>query len=223
MIRADFRFFRDARTPPSFFMVMTIDTTSLPQDLAACHGMIRSLAEEVESQARLNEQLEHRIQLLLRRYYGPRAERYDPKQLLLMANEALAPAAVEETEETEEPRSPPRRRRRRKGRREAWAALPRKRVEHPVAPEERICFDCGKEKAKIGEDVSEEIEYNPASLFVIEHVKPKFACRDCENGVTTAPTPPRPIEKGVPGPGMLAHVAVSKFLTIPRTQYPNCA
>jgi len=175
--------------------------------------MILSLIEEVEKQTRLNEQLKNRIQLLLRRYYGPRAERYDPNQAMLLSKETLAPAAVEdapppEEEESEEPKPKRKRRSRRESRRE----LERRRIEHEVPAEELTCGCCGEPMKKIGEDVSEEIEYIPASVFVIEHVKPKYACRKREDDVTTARTPPRVIEKGVPGPGMLAHVAVSKYV-----------
>lgn len=191
---------------------MDIDTGALPADLALCHEMILSLVGEVEKQTRLNEKLEHRIQLLLRRYYGPRAERYDPNQLLLVAKEELAPARPEAAPLEDEPEETKPRRRRRRSRRDARRELPRKRVEHPVPERDLACGCCGEPLTKIGEDVSEEIEYEPASVFVIEHVRPKYACRKCEEGVTTAPAPPRVIEKGVPGPGMLAHVAVSKFL-----------
>ena len=193
---------------------MKIDTASFPDDLALCQEMIRSLVEENAKKVSEIERLRNRIQLLLRRYYGPRAERYDPNQALLIAKEMLASPAVEdapppEKEEVEEAKP---RRRKRRSRREARRELPRKRVEHPVPAEDLVCGCCGEARTKIGEDVSEEIEYEPASVFVIEHVKPKYACRKCEDGVMTAPTPPRVIEKGVPGPGMLAHVAVSKYV-----------
>src|SRR5437667_7899784 len=63
---------------------------------------------------------------------------------------------------------------------------------------------------KIGEDVSERLEFIPASLQVIEEVRPKYACaKGC--GVAAAEKPAAPIEKGLPGPGLLAHVAVSKY------------
>ncbi|MHC4252931.1 MAG: IS66 family transposase, partial [Planctomycetota bacterium] len=191
---------------------MDIDTGALPADLALCHEMILSLVDEVGKRQTLVEKLEHRIQLLLRRYYGPRAERYDPNQLTLLAEEELAPARPEAAPLEEEPHEARPRRRRRRSRRDARRELPRKRVEHPVPERDLACGCCGEPLTRIGEDVSEEIEYEPASVFVIEHVRPKYACRRCEDGVTTAPAPPRVIEKGVPGPGMLAHVAVSKYL-----------
>jgi transposase len=59
--------------------------------------------------------------------------------------------------------------------------------------------------------VTEELEYIPADLFIIEHVRGTYACRKCQEGVAMADLPPRPIEKGRPGAGLLAHVVVSKY------------
>ena len=63
---------------------------------------------------------------------------------------------------------------------------------------------------QFGEDVSEQLERVPASYKVIQHVRPKFACGACEQ-VVQAPAPARPIDQGLPGPDLLAHVLVSKF------------
>jgi transposase len=59
---------------------------------------------------------------------------------------------------------------------------------------------------------SEQLEHTPASLFVIEHVQVTYACRKCQEQVVTAPKPPQPIEKGVAGPGLLAHVITAKYV-----------
>jgi transposase len=63
---------------------------------------------------------------------------------------------------------------------------------------------------KLGEDVSEVLEYIPASFFVVRHVRPKLSCTGCDC-IVQAPAPSRPIERGVAGPGLLAHVLVSKY------------
>jgi transposase len=65
--------------------------------------------------------------------------------------------------------------------------------------------------ARIGEEVKEQLEYVPASFYVLQTVRGKYACRRCEEGVVTAPVPAQPIDKGLPGPGLLAHVMVSKY------------
>jgi transposase len=77
-------------------------------------------------------------------------------------------------------------------------------------PAHNCCPDCGGALRQFGEDVSEQLERIPASFKVIRHVRPKFACAGCES-VVEAPAPARPIERGLPGPGLLAHVLVSKY------------
>jgi transposase len=86
--------------------------------------------------------------------------------------------------------------------------LPREVITH--LPAHNCCPDCGGALRKFGEDVSEQLERIPASFKVIRHVRPKFACADCEH-VVEAPAPARPIERGLPGPALLAHVLVSKY------------
>jgi transposase len=72
------------------------------------------------------------------------------------------------------------------------------------------CPDCGSKLRHFGEDVSEQLEYIPDSFKVIRHVRPKFSCTGCDR-LVEAPAPSRPIERGLAGPGLLAHVIVSKF------------
>ncbi len=72
------------------------------------------------------------------------------------------------------------------------------------------CAACGGELRKFGEDTSEQIEYIPESFKVLRHVRPKFACANCDH-VVTAPAPSRAIERGLAGPALLAHVLVSKY------------
>jgi transposase len=73
------------------------------------------------------------------------------------------------------------------------------------------CPDCGTQREKISEVVSEQLEYTPASLIVVEHVQVTYACKPCQQHVITANKPPQPIEKGVPGPGLLAHLIAQKY------------
>ncbi len=89
------------------------------------------------------------------------------------------------------------------------AHLPREDVQYPAA---EVCPSCGgTHLIKLGEDITEVLEKIPARLKVIRHIRPKFSCRACDT-ITQAPSPDLPIERGRPGPGLLAHVVVSKYL-----------
>ncbi len=88
------------------------------------------------------------------------------------------------------------------------ATLPRESVVHAAAC---TCPGCGGVLKQIGEDVAEQLEFIPEHFKVIRHVRPKFACGKCSTLVQAA-APSRPIDKGIAGPGLLAHVAVSKYL-----------
>jgi transposase len=79
-----------------------------------------------------------------------------------------------------------------------------------VPPEERPCPDRGAIRRPFGAEVREQLEYAPASSVVIPHVRPEHACESCRTHVATAERLPEPIEKGLPGPGLRAQIAVSK-------------
>ena len=86
--------------------------------------------------------------------------------------------------------------------------LPRETRRHE--PKQSVCPQCQGELRKLGEDVSEMLEYVPASFRVIRHVRSKLSCAKCDC-IVQAEGPSRPIERGVAGPGLLAHVLVSKY------------
>lgn len=190
-----------------------LDTDSpLPEDLESAHRLIRELLATLREQTHLNTHLQHQLEQLLRRLYGKKSEKLDPNQLLLFAREILeaggpeiTPEPVPAAEAAPRPPVPGH------GRKPLPASLPRRRIVHDVPPEERPCPDCGGDRACIGEEVREQLEYVPASLVVLQHVRPKYACARCQAHVVIAERLPEPIEKGSPGPGLLAHVAVSKY------------
>jgi len=94
------------------------------------------------------------------------------------------------------------------GRRPLPGHLPRQIRKHE--PEQQACPDCGGKLRRLGEDVSEVLEYIPASFFVIRHVRPKLSCTGCDC-IVQAPAASRPIDRGLAGPGLLAHVLTAKF------------
>src|SRR5260370_1003833 len=166
----------------------------LPDDLALCHEIIRQQADTIQESQRRIEQLEHQVELLLRRQYGPRRESVDPPQLRLFTHDATDDVSEGTTEEPSEPvDAEPKRRWRRGGRQTPPESLPRKRIEYELSPEELPCPDCGHTRTKIGEEVSEQLEYVPSSLFIIQHARFRYACRACQEHVALADKPPQPI------------------------------
>ncbi|HSN23473.1 MAG TPA: IS66 family transposase zinc-finger binding domain-containing protein, partial [Methylomicrobium sp.] len=85
------------------------------------------------------------------------------------------------------------------------------RIEHRHEPESCTCGRCGKDLVKIGEDVTEQLDVEPAKFFVHRHIRPQYACRHCET-ITAAPIPPAVIDGGMAAIGLLTWVMISKFL-----------
>jgi len=181
---------------------------NLPNDLAQCHALIQEFATTLEEEQRLRKQFEQQVEHLLKRLYGPRAERIDPAQLALFAQEM---AAAPEAEVLPEENAPAPKPRKGHGRKPLPKELPRKRIVHDVPAEQKVCPECGADKKCIGEDVSEQLEYIPASVVVLEHVRLKYACPCCQEHVAVADKPAQVLEKGLAGPGMVAHVLTSKY------------
>jgi transposase len=187
---------------------------ALPDDLVILRQMVRELLDALRQTRRENEQLQHRLDLLLRRLYGPRTERFDPNQPLLIpdAFEPVTPDPADAAPPPPEPRPEPARKARPHGRRPLPKDLPREPRVYVLTEAERRCPECGEDRTKIGEEHSEQLDYRPASLFVIDHLRCTYACPRCEGQVITAGKPPQPIDKGLPGPGLLAHVATEKYV-----------
>jgi transposase len=161
----------------------------LPDDVATLQRLVLELLASLQQHQRDNESLRHRLDLLLRRLYGPRGERLDPDQLLLFA-ELLAGADTTAPTEPEEPKKPPRRGKPH-GRGRLPQQLPREPQHHKLTEAERLCPGCGQARIDIGVDKSEQLEYRPASLFVIEHFVHKYACPCCSRSAATLPGPLR--------------------------------
>ena len=90
------------------------------------------------------------------------------------------------------------------------ADLPRVPRIYDLNDEEKIC-PCGCELTYITDEKSEQLEYIPAKIFVIEHIKKKYACKQCEEIIKTAKMPALPIPRSIAAPGLLSHILVSKF------------
>ncbi|NOQ78419.1 MAG: IS66 family transposase [Gammaproteobacteria bacterium] len=100
--------------------------------------------------------------------------------------------------------------RKKPGRKPLPKDLPREQIRYELSEEEQIC-GCGHHLHEMGEDKSEQLEIIPAQVKVIEHIRVKYACRHCDNGIKTASKPAQPIEKSIASASLLAHIAVAKY------------
>lgn len=185
-------------------------TTPLPTDIGTLQAMVRELLATVADLRKTVEAQQHRIDDLTRRLYGKKSER--------ITGDTSAPGEVPPVAT---PVDPPPRRRRGHGRRPLPGHLPRERVEFDLSDAEKACPCCGRARQRIGAETSEQLDYRPASLFVVERVRHTYACPTCSRTadpaddpiptITTAALSAQPIDKGLPGPGLLAHVVVSKY------------
>lgn len=195
---------------------MDVDLAHLPDDAASLKRIVAELAaanDVLEKEKRLNaltiEQLKLQIARLRRMQFGSSSERIgrELEQLELQLDDLQQEAAFSQARlpgnglgalrgEPEKPFRKP-----------LPEHLPRQDEVHQPAC---ACPDCGAEMKVLGEDVTEVLEYVPGSFKVIRHVRPKLACRACEK-IVQMPMPFLPITRGRPGPGLLAHVLVSKY------------
>ncbi len=179
-------------------------------DHEALKALIFLQREQLASRDNEIEHLKLLIAKLRRMQFGRKSEKLDREiaQLELRLDEleatqaekaapSQAPAAAIPTVSAAKP-----------ARRPLPEHLPREVKKYP--PKQKACPDCGGELKHLGEDISEILEYVPAHFKVIQQVRPKLACACCER-IVQAQAPSRPIERGIAGPGLLAHVLVSKY------------
>lgn len=181
---------------------MLDQTLTLPDDPEELRSFTARLLAEVKAQAILIEKLRHQLAGHRAHRFGASSETAEQLQLALETSEIAAAAMtarlrLPDVEEKGQPK-----------RRPIPDHVPRMVVE--ISPTADACADCGGQLRRIGEDVTEELEYVPGRFIVNRIVRPRLACACCERFVQ-APLPSRPIERGRPGPGLLAHVLVSKY------------
>lgn len=176
----------------------------LPEDVATLKQMVMQLLADVDD---LNKQL-----AWYKRYvFGRKSEKLDPSQLILFEGLDAEGEQSAQQAPVAGPSGPKKRNGNHKGRQPLPAYLPRERIEHHPAERQLICPGCGQHKQIIGQEVTEQLDYVPASFVVRQHVRYKYACKLCQENVSIAELPAFPIEKGRPGSGLLAHVLASKY------------
>jgi len=201
------------------------DTNPLPNDLTECHRLLLAafqqaselehvLDETAASYEMLKETHQATVDELnaLKRWiYGRRRERIidgEGQQHLFELNPA---ETVPQDAKQEEPQQPVLAHTRRRRRELDLSKLPHYRHDLDLLPGEKTCSCCGRAKDRISVQETKILDYVPAKLEVHVHVRPKYACRYCKDGVVSPPPPERPIARGIAGPGLIAQIVTSKY------------
>lgn len=193
-----------------------------PEDLAVLRAFLAKLVETkgleelldvvlalVARLMRNEAKLTGKLKALLRGHAGGGTEQFGSKQLQLW-KDALDEAVAEDDDEENAPEAEPEPKTKPK-RLTLPTSLPRRTVELPVEPNLRICSLCGANKVCIGRETSEVLELHPARFEVIVYGREKLACPEgCAAGVVVAPPVVKPLDGGIPGPGLLADLVIRK-------------
>ena len=193
---------------------MTTPTEQLPDDIEALKALL--LSERKTSQETI-ETLKAKCQYLEEQFLKARHQQFcasseaHPAQgdLFNEAEVIIEAVEVSDTETIEYTRSKPKRQPLPKD-------LPREVIVHDVAEDDKQCNCCGETMHCFGMDKSEQLEFIPASIKVIEHVRPKYSCRACEKmgtsvAIKQAPMPPMPIPKSMATPSLLSQIITNKY------------
>jgi transposase len=188
----------------------TLNHEALKALIVAQHAQILSKDEQLASRDEEIERLKMLIAKLRRMQFGRKSEKLDRQieQLELRLDELEAIRAEKMASTFATPTAAPVNQTAKRARQPLPAHLPRET--RKVLPKQEACPDCGGKLKQLGEDVSETLEYVPEHFKVIRQVRPKLACACCDK-IVQAEAASRPIARGMAGPGLLAHVLVSKY------------
>ena len=180
---------------------------TLPEDPAELRAVSQLLVAEVQSLTYQNEKLKAELHGHRKARFGSKSESMDQLALDLADDVEIEAAAAEQKNEVSDADAADKPAKRKHSRKPLPDHLDR---QDEVLSAGEDCNDCGGSLRQIGEDVTEELEYIPGRFVVRRIIRPRMACTCCE-AFAQAPLPSRPIERGRPGPGLLAHVLIGKY------------
>jgi len=175
--------------------------------------LLALLAEKdshITQQSQQIDTLSELLRIYRHRQFGNKSEIIPAEQLGIFNEAELPKNAAAIIEADEEIHIVAHTRKKSPGRKALPADLPREQHIHDLPEEEKICA-CGKELTHIKDETCEQLEIIPAKVYVIQHVRKKYACKHCEETIKTAVMPAQPIPRSIASPGLLSHVLVSKF------------
>ena len=189
-------------------------TLPTPIDADALAAQISALRAHGEAREERISLLEEQNRWLKAQLFGrssektPTEERHPDQAWLFNEAEALAKAA----ESAPETVTIPAYERTKRGRKVLSAALPRVEVVHDLPDDEKVCPVDGTALERIGEERSEQLDFKPAVVRVIRHIRPKYTCPCCHQGVKIASVPLALFPKSMATPSLLAHITTAKFV-----------
>ena len=188
------------------------DATPLPDDIESLKKLVLSLQDESKKYQLLYYETLEKWQLALKQRFAASSEGYQGQgELFNEAEEQLTPSEEEVAAEETITYT------RKKTRRPSLAPeLPREDVLHDLDEADKVCDDCGNDLHRMGEEVSEKLEFIPATVKVIRHIRPKYSCRCCEQKATQttikiAPVPASILPKSIATPTLLAQIITAKY------------
>jgi transposase len=187
---------------------MPMTPNQLPNDIDALKSLVADQTvrnEQLQSQVIL---LQEQLNLALAKRYAASSEKISPDQVCMFDEAEADVPAIEDADDNV--LFVPAHKRKKRGRKPLPDNLPRIDVIHDLPESERHCDHDGLLLAEIDEVISEQLDIIPAKIQVIRHIRKKYAC-SCGQCIKTAPLPAQPIPRSMASPGLLAHIAVSKY------------
>jgi transposase len=182
-------------------------TAELLQQNTELLQQVKNQGQTIRHQQALNDKLTHELAILKRHRFGRSSEAMNPDQASLLEDDIVEADLAAIDEELAGVIPVPSREKQQPRRQALPPELPRTVITHE--PDSTQCR-CGCQLKRIGEDVSEKLDYTPGEFTVERHIRGTWACRSCET-VIQAPVPAQVVDKGIPTSGLLAHVLVAKY------------
>jgi transposase len=196
---------------------LNLDSAAKSQVVALFQTLLDQAARDaktIQAKDLKIQALTHELAHIRRLRYGVKSEALSPLQRDVFEEDfntdlAAIEAVIEQFQGEEAGGTTAKPKRPCAGRQPLPGHLPR--IGHRHEPESCTCGQCGSELVKIGEDITEQLDVEPAKFFVHRHIRPQYACRSCVT-ITAAPVPPAVIDGGMAAVGLLAWVIISKYL-----------
>ena len=191
---------------------MKIYANNLPESPEKLKEMILSLQQEAQSYKSKYENILEQLRLAKQKQFASSSEKNVLQPGLFDEPGIELPESVkEQLADTQEEITIPEHTRKKKPKRcKLPEDLPRETIVHDIPDADKVC-SCGQCLVRIGEEITEQLKYIPAQLSIVQHVRPKYACKPCQENVKIAPMPALLLPKSIATPELVAHIIIAKY------------